>query len=185
MPVINRTLLDLSAVSASGALQGLVITSGGVNVPGAMRQALLDGLERKGYQARWSEPSQEEIDYHQPFPPGENPAFDAVLYCDIFRWSKAEPAAGGRIEVSGTVEMVRAGEAARGGGEILYRKEYYYVPRFSSGGVRTTNDLVVEVRRAALRGISDLPSLKEAEAPDSLTSEKRSEPNGASGEHSP
>jgi len=156
-PVVNRTLLDLSSVTSTGALQSLILKGAGVDVPGVIRQALMDALEEKGYQVQVNDPAQGKLDYHKPLPEGETSEFDGVVYSDITRWAQAAISAGGDVEISGMVEIVRAGDAGRKGGTVLFRKNYIYRTNFSQRGVRTTNDLLNEVRRAGLRSIRELP----------------------------
>jgi hypothetical protein len=164
-PVENRTLLDLTNVSTKGALQTLLLGSGGVNVPAEMRDAILESLGKKGYRAAAIEIGEGQ-DFRTPLPPGEKRSFDAVLIAGLDRWDRQSRSEGGEVEFSGTLEVIRVGDAASGGGEVLYRSTIFGRCGISSGGgVATSADLAGQVRRSAFSAIRDLPPRKAALAP--------------------
>ncbi len=154
-PVENRTIHDLSSVTTAGLLQRLTIGSRGVNVPVTFRAALLEGIEKKGYLAR--EIPMPGDDIRGPLPAGREMGFDAVLFCDITSWREVAGVEGGDVEIGGKVEVIRVGDAAHGGGEVLYRGEYHYQAGSSRSGVTTSFALDDTVRRAGLDALYFLP----------------------------
>ena len=156
-PVENRTLLDLTSVNTKGALQTLILGSGGVNVQAEMRDAILEALGKKGYRSAPVEIAESE-DFRKPLPTGEKRSFDAILIAGLDRWERRTQSEGGEMEFSGTLEVIRVGDAASGGGEVLYRSTIFGRCGISSGGgTATAYDLAGDVRRSAFSAVRDLP----------------------------
>src|ERR1041385_6014759 len=82
-PVENETTRDLTNETSAGIVQQFVLGKRGVDVPATLREALADGLAKKGYPAQLLEPGKDEPDYRAPLPAGKSPGFDALLYTTI------------------------------------------------------------------------------------------------------
>jgi hypothetical protein len=157
MPVENRTVLDLARVTSAGPLQRLTIGGREVDVPATLRDGMAEALLRKGYRIHPGGPAGEVADYRRPLPSGAAPGFDGVLYSEITTWRLSGAYTGGEIEVGGGVELVRVGDQAHGGGEVLYRSPIGYRSG-SAASTRTPVDLEEEVRRAGRAALRGLPS---------------------------
>jgi hypothetical protein len=166
LPVENHTYLDLTKVTTAGLFQRVInIGVRELNVPPVLREGILDALNRKGYGARLLEPDASNPAFRAPLPPGTRVPYDAVLYSTITSWRRLASSEGEGFEFAGDLEVIRVGEEAAGGGEVLYRSRYFQGVHTNPDAIHTVADLEAELHRTIRSALSGLPARGTAKPP--------------------
>jgi hypothetical protein len=149
-PIENRTVLDLSHVSSGGVLQRLTFGAQEVDVVATLREGFLLGLKKRGYGA-----------VAGPVTASgggtAGTACDAVLRSEITSFQELGGSSTPELAIDGKIELVKAGETAAGGGELLYQGSFHHRSGGPGAGARGPVDLDEEVRRAGLRAVLSIP----------------------------
>ena len=146
MPVKNRTLDDLEAVSLAGLLQRWTLGGDTINVLELLASSLRVSLEQKGYQIESGTETRVS---------GEGaelvPGSLAVLLSEITSWKTTAVGTGRSISFSGNLKLVL-------GDEVLFEDSFRYHSNKSDGYLLTAQDLQHDIRRAGRRLSRQLPS---------------------------
>ncbi len=157
-PVENRTLVDLTQVVTAGPLQRAILGAGGVDVLRAVRQGIVEGLEKKGYKVVMIDSAPDVPDYRQPLPAGAKPhPAGAALYCHVTRWRRGNALDSNAFEVAGRLDLVGASNAGRPGETLFGGDLFGRLDPSASGGAATALDLEAAMEQAGRGAILDLP----------------------------
>ncbi len=157
-PVENRTLVDLTQISTAGPLQKLTLGPGGVDVLRAVRQGIVEGLEKKGYRVIAVDSLASVPDYRQPLPAGAQPhPAGAALYCQVTQWRRGNALERNAFEIAGRLELVAASSPGRPGETLFGAELSGRVDPSASGGTVTAAGLDAAMERAGRGAVYDLP----------------------------